>query len=83
MDQVEGAGRWWVEPDVMAEYIEAGGGGEPAGVDVGGEDPTVGSDLAGQPRGDGGAAGADFPDLPAGAQPDRGEVPEGRGVEQF
>jgi hypothetical protein len=84
-DQVERAVPRRVEADVVApdpQVRPAARSGQPGRVQVGGQHLAMGADLVGEPVRDSAAAGADFPYVPPGAEPDLSQVPERRLVEQ-
>ena len=82
VDEVERAGRL-IGSDIVPQHLVPPGGGEPAGVDVGRDDPPARPDLVGEPRRDARTAGADLPAVPARPQAGRQKVTMSPRVEQL
>lgn len=84
MHQIELAGRRWLNPDVMTQYLERSAlGGHPRGVEIAGHHSARWADLIRQPRRHTGPTGADLPTGPSRRDADAGEMPEGHRIEQL
>src|SRR6266511_1656831 len=81
VNEVERAAGRGVAGDVAAVDVEVAAWREPADVDVRGDDPSVGHDLAGQPCGDRSGAGADLPTQTVGGRVEFADAAPGEVVE--